>query len=314
VQGGVTTVVDMYPYPDATARAASEVGIRAIVTHEVTDDPAPVRKFVETWRRHPLVIPALALHAPYSTTPDQVRRAAALSKELNLLVSMHVAEMDFELAELQEKYQQTPIEYLDSLGVLGPRFIAAHCIFLTDSDIALLKARGAGVSHNMVANIKSAKGVAPVLKLRAAGVNVGLGTDGPMSGNTLDIITQLGYVAKVQKLENRDRTLLPSIDVVEMATIGGARVLGMADRLGSLEAGKLADVIVVDTHSTNMVPLYDPYSALVYAAGPRDVRTTIINGREVMVDRRLRTVDAAKAAAHVRTYMAEIKKVAETLD
>ncbi len=313
IQGGVTTVVDMYPYPDSTARAASEVGIRAVVTHEVADDPAPVRKFVETWRKNPIVIPALALHAPYSTTPDQVRRAAQLSKELDLLVSMHVAEMDYELAELREKYNQTPIEYLDSLGVLGPKFIAAHCIFLTDHDIELLKARGASVSHNMVANIKSAKGVSPVIKLRAAGVNVGLGTDGPMSGNTLDIITQLGYVAKVQKLENRDRTLLPSIDVVEMATIGGARVLGMQDRLGSLEAGKLADVVIVDTHSTNMVPLYDPYSALVYSAGPHDVRTTIVNGREVMTDRRLRTVDAAKVSARVRTYMAEIQKVAATL-
>jgi cytosine/adenosine deaminase-related metal-dependent hydrolase len=222
--------------------------------------------------------------------------------------------MDYELAELKEKYNQTPIEYLDSLGILGPKFIAAHCIFLTDSDIALLKARGAGVSHNMVANIKSAKGVAPVIKLRAAGVNVGLGTDGPMSGNTLDIITQLGYVAKVQKLANLDRTLLPAIDVVDMATMGGARVLGMADRLGSLEAGKLADVVIVDTHSTNIVPLYDPYSALVYSAGPRDVRTTIVNGRELMTDRKLRTVDAAKVAARVRTYMAQIQKVADTLD
>lgn len=314
VQGGVTTVVDMYPYPQSTARAASEVGIRAVVTHEVGDDPAPVHQFVEAWRGHPLVIPALALHAPYSTTPAQVRRAAQLSKELGLLVSMHVAEMDYELAELKEKYGQTPVEYLDSLGVLSPRFIAAHCIFLTDHDIALLKARGAGVSHNMVANIKSAKGVSPVLKLRAAGVDVGLGTDGPMSGNTLDIITQLGYVAKVHKLENRDRTLLPSVDVVEMATVGGARVLGMEDRLGSLEPGKLADLIIVDTHSTSMVPLYDPYSALVYAASPRDVRTTIINGREVMTDRKLRTVDAARAAAQVRTYMSQIQKAADTLD
>lgn len=313
VQGGVTTVVDMYPYPESTARAASEVGIRAVVTTEVKDDDDTPRRFVAAWRASPTVIPGLALHAPYSTTPDQVRRAARLAKELDVPVSMHVAEMDYELAELRQKYDQTPIEYLDSLGVLGPKFIAAHCIFLTDQDIGILKARGAGVSHNMVANIKSAKGVAPLVKLRAAGVNVGLGTDGPMSGNTLDIITQLGYVAKVQKLEHRDRTLLPAADIVEMATMGGARVLGMQDQLGSLEAGKLADLIIVDTHSTNMVPLYDPYSALVYAANPRDVRTTIIHGREIMTERRLRTVDAAKVAARVRTYMSEVQKVADTL-
>lgn len=314
VQGGVTTVVDMYPFPQSTARAAAEVGIRAVVTFAVGDEDGPARAFVDDWRHSPTVIPGLALHAPYSTTPDQVRRTARLARELGVVVSMHVAEMDYELAELREKYGQTPVEYLDSLGLLAPRFVAAHGIFLTDHDIALLKERGAGVSHNMVANIKSAKGVAPLVKLRAAGVNVGLGTDGPMSGNTLDIITQLGYVAKVQKLANRDRTLLPAADVVEMATMGGARVLGMEDQIGSLEAGKLADLVMVDTHSTNMVPMYDPYSALVYAASPHDVRTTIIHGREVMTDRRLRTVDAGKVSARVQAYMQEIQKVADTLD
>jgi cytosine/adenosine deaminase-related metal-dependent hydrolase len=226
---------------------------------------------------------------------------------------MHVAEMDFELDELRKKYGQTPIEYLNSLGLLSPRFLAAHCIFLTDSDIALLKANDVGVAHNMVANIKSAKGVAPVLKLRAAGVRVGLGTDGAMSGNTLDVIGQLGYVAKLHKLANHDRTVMPAVEVVEMATIGGARALHMEDRIGSLEVSKLADLIVIDTSSTSMVPLYDPYTALVYAASPRDVRTTIINGREVMRDRRVQTVDARDVSEHVRALMKSIQSIAATL-
>jgi 5-methylthioadenosine/S-adenosylhomocysteine deaminase len=313
VEGGVTTFVDSYPHPESTARAAQKIGIRGVITYGVTDDLAPARKFAEAHRNDPLIIPAIGLHSPYGNTADQIRQAAALSKELDLRVSMHVTEMDYELAELKEKYNQTPVEYLHSLGLLSPRFLAAHCIFLTDNDIALLRANDVGVAHNMVANIKSAKGVAPVMKLRAAGVRVGLGTDGAMSGNTLDIIGQLGYVAKVHKLASHDRTVMPAVDVVEMATIGGARALHLEDRLGSLEAGKLADLIVIDTTSTSMIPLYDPYTALVYAASPRDVRTTIINGREVLRDRRLTTVDKRDVQEHVRALMNRIQSIADTL-
>jgi len=314
VEGGVTTFVDSYPHPESTTRAAQNIGIRGVITYGVRDDDlAPVRKFAEAHRNDPLIIPAIGLHSPYGNTAEQIRQAAALSRELDLRVSMHVSEMDYEVAELKEKYNQTPVEYLHSLGLLSPRFLAAHCIFLTDGDIALLKANDVGVAHNMVANIKSAKGVAPVLKLRAAGVRVGLGTDGAMSGNTLDVIGQLGYVAKVHKLANHDRTAMPAIDVVELATIGGARALHLEDRLGSLEKGKLADLIVVDTTSTSMVPLYDPYTALVYAASPRDVRITIINGREVLRDRRLTSVDKRDVQNHVRALMNKIQSIADTL-
>ena len=180
-------------------------------------------------------------------------------------------------------------------------FRSAHCIFVDDADIALLASSGAGVAHALVANIKSAKGVAPVTRMMAAGVRVGLATDGPMSGNTLDVIGQLGYVAKVHKLDRRDRNVMPAVDVVALATRGGARALHLEDRLGSLEAGKVADVIIVDTESTAMVPLHDPYSALVYAASPRDVRTTVIHGRVVMEDRRILTVDAAAVRTRMRT-------------
>lgn len=313
VEGGVTTFVDSYPHPESTARAAKEVGIRGVVTYGVKDDLAPARKFAEEYRGDPLIIPAIGLHSPYDNTAEQIKQAALLSKELDLRVSMHVSEMDFELEQLRKKYNQTPIEYLNSLGLLSPRLLAAHCIFLAEGDIALLKANDVGVAHNMVANIKSAKGVSPVLKLRAAGVRVGLGTDGAMSGNTLDIIGQLGYVAKLHKLLNHDRTVMPAVDVVEMATIGGARALHLEDRLGSLEVGKLADLVVIDTSSTSMIPLYDPYTALVYAASPRDVRTTIINGREVMRDRLVKTVDTRNVAQHVRALMQNIQSVADTL-
>jgi len=313
VEGGVTTLVDSYPFPEATTRAAREIGIRAVILYGVKDDLAPARKFAETYKDDPVIIPAIGLHSPYGNTAEQIREAAKLSKELNLRISMHVAEMDFEIDELRKKYNQTPVEYLDSLGLLSPRFLAAHCIFVNDSDIALLKKNDVGVAHNMVANIKSGKGVAPVIKMRKAGVRVGLGTDGAMSGNTLDIIGQLGYVAKLHKLSNLDRTVMPSIDVVEMATMGGARALHLEDQIGSLEPGKRADVVIIDTNSTSMVPLYDPYTALVYAASPRDVRTTIIQGRVIMENRRFTTIDPATAREHVRGLAQKIQAVAATL-
>jgi cytosine/adenosine deaminase-related metal-dependent hydrolase len=217
--------------------------------------------------------------------------------------------MTDEIANLRRDHNRTPVQHLEAVGLLNRRLVAAHCIFVDDADIQLLRASGAGVAHAMVANIKSAKGVAPVPKMLAAGVRVGLATDGPMSGNTLDIIGQLGYVAKVQKLDRRDRNLMPAIEVVDLATRGGARALHLEDRLGSLEPGKLADVVLVDTDSTAMVPLHDPYAALVYAASPRDVRTTIIHGRVVMEDRRVLTVDAAAVRARMRTITDRINAV-----
>jgi 5-methylthioadenosine/S-adenosylhomocysteine deaminase len=315
IEGGVTTMVDSYPFPEATTRAAREIGLRAFVAYGVKDDLEPFRHYAEALRDDPLITPVIGLHSPYASTAAQIRQAAALSAELNLPVTMHVAEMDFELKELRDKYNQTPIEYLDSLRLLSPRFIAAHCIFLTEGDIALLARRDVGVAHNMVANIKSAKGVAPVLKLRQAGVRVGLGTDGAMSGNTLDLIGQLGYVAKLHKLDNKDRTVMPAAEVVELATLGGARALHREDRIGSLEPGKLADVIIIDTNATSMVPLYDASTALVYAASPRDVRTTIIHGRVIMEDRKLQTVNAVLIREKVREIAGRINAVvAQGLD
>ena len=200
----------------------------------------------------------------------------------------------------------SPVEYLDSVGLLTPRLVAGHCIFVNDSDIALMKARDVGVAHNIVANIKSAKGISPALKMHDDGLRVGLGTDGPMSGNTLDVIGQLGYVAKLHKLDRKDRNVMPALKVVEMATVGGARALHREKDLGSLEPGKLADLIILDHEGTNMVPLYDVYSALVYAAGPKDVRTTIIHGRIVMEDRKVLTLDIAEVKTRMRAIARRI--------
>ncbi len=318
VEGGVTTMADMYYFEEEVARAAKRLGLRGVLGETVINFPAPdapesygglarAKQFAADFRDDPLITPAIAPHAPYTLDAEHLRLIAKESAALNMPVLMHLAEMTDEVAQLRKERNQTPVEFIDSVGLLNRRLLAAHCIFVNDSDLALLKSRDVGIAHNIVANIKSAKGVAPALKMFDQGLRVGLGTDGPMSGNTLDVIGQLGYVAKLHKLDNHDRNAMPALKVVEMATRGGARALHMEDRIGSLEAGKLADLIIVDHNATNMVPLYDVYAALVYAAGPKDVRTTIIHGRVIMQDRKILTVDTAEVTSQMRALASKIQ-------
>ncbi len=317
IQGGVTTMADMYYFEDEVARGARKIGMRGVLGETVINAPAPdakepygglpyALKFIQQFRGDDLVMPALAPHAPYTVDAEHLRIVQKEAERLDVPILMHVAEMPSEVAETKKAFNKTPIEYLDSIGLLSRRLVAAHCIFASDSDIALLKARDVGVAHNLVSNIKSAKGVAPAWKMFNQQVRIGLGTDGPMSGNTLDIIGQLGYVAKVHKLVNHDRNIMPAVTVVEMATLGGARALHMEDRIGSLEAGKLADVVVLDRDSTTMTPFYDVYSTLVYAASAHDVRTTIIQGRVILEDRKIKTVDVPEVREHMRLLSRKI--------
>jgi 5-methylthioadenosine/S-adenosylhomocysteine deaminase len=318
VQGGVTTFADMYYFEDEVARATKAIGLRGVLGETIVDFPAPdspepygglayARRFIEQWRGDPLVTPALAPHAPYSLDGDWLRRVADEAEALDVPVLMHVAEMPDEVATLRKSRNQSPVEYLDELGLLDRRLVAAHCIFVSEGDIDRLARRDAGVAHAIVANIKSARGVAPALEMSRKGVRLGLATDGPMSGNTLDLIGQLGYVAKLHKLARRDRSVMRAPDVVDLATRGGARALHLEDHLGSLEVGKLADLIVVDRESARMVPFYDVYSALVYAAIPTDVRTSIVHGRVVMEDRVVRTIDVSEVRSRVRAIGERVK-------
>lgn len=322
--GGVTTFADMYYFEDQVARAVKEVGLRGVLGETVIGFPAPdaaepyggldyAKAFIDRYRGDELVIPALAPHAPYTVDTEHLRRVAEAAERWDVPVLTHLAETESEVDQVREQFGMTPVEYLDSVGLLDERLVAAHCIYVTDSDIDLMRRRGVGVSHNIVSNVKSAKAIAPALDMFDRGVRIGLGTDGPMSGNTIDIIGQLGYVAKLHKLANNDRTVMPAVKVVEMATMGGARALHLEDRIGSLEAGKLADVIVVDKDSVHMTPLYDVYSALVYAASPADVTTTIVHGRVVMENRAILTVDVEEVKRKVLELTEEIRKKADQL-
>ncbi len=324
IEAGVTTFVDMYYFEDEVARAAKEAGMRAIVGETIIGFPSPdseepygglayARHVAEKYRGDPLITPALAPHAPDTMDAENLRAVAAAAEALDVPVLIHLAETEEEVARVRQQANQTPVEYLDLLGLLNHRLVAAHCIYVTDSDIELLKARDVGVAHNMAANIKSAKAVAPALKMFQQGVRIGLGTDGPMSGNTLDVIGQMGYVSKLHKLANKDRSVMPAVDVVEMATIGGARALHLEDKLGSLEPGKLADLVIIDKDATNMIPFYDVYATLVYAASAKDVRTTIINGRLVMEDRVIKTVDTGTVREKIRSFQDKIAAAAAKL-
>ena len=323
-KGGVTTMVDMYLFEESAAEAVKEIGLRGIMTQNIIkyptadgkDGDAKVKmaiEFVEKYKNDELITPGFGPHAPHTVKEEDLKRIRDLSKKYNVPVSMHVAETQKEFDKFKAKYNMTPIEYLDSIGLLNERFIAAHSIFVTDSDIELMKKRDIGVAHNMVANIKSAKGVSPALKMFDDGLRIGLGTDGPMSGNTLDIIGQMGYVAKLHKLTNKDRSAMPPYKVVEMATMGGARAIHREDELGSLENGKLADIVVLETKSANMQPIFDPYSVLVYSANASNVDTVIVNGKMIVENKKLLTYDEEKNRKAIQKFSKKVKKIAETL-
>lgn len=320
VKGGVTTYVDMYYFEDEVAKTVDKIGMRAILGESVIKFPvadaknadegiAYAVKFINQYKAHPRITPAFAPHAPYTNTTEHLQKIAKLSQELNVPVMIHLAETDREQEEIAKRTGgKSPVQYMADIGVLNNKVIAAHAIMVDETDIDLLKQYDVGVAHNVSANTKSAKGVAPVTAMLAKGVRVGLGTDGPMSSNTLTTMNELNLVGKIHKLENKDRAAMPPITVVELATKGSAKAIHMEDKLGSLEAGKLADIIVVDTKSPNMVPMYSPYAALVYGANASNVRHTIVDGNLLMEDRKVLTVDENAIVKEALQFADQVRK------
>lgn len=303
VKGGVTTYADMYYFEDEVAKTVDVIGMRAVLGETIIKFPvadaanaqegiAYAVNFIKKYKDHPRITPAFAPHAPYTNTTEVLKKITALSLELDVPVMIHLAESSREKEVIAKRSGgKSPVEYMAEIGALTPNLVAAHVIDVNDADIALLKKYDVGIAHNMSANIKSAKGVSPALKMFDSGLRIGLGTDGPMSGNTLSTMDEFNQVAKVHKLVNKDRAAMPPIKVIEMATIGAARALHMEDKIGSIEVGKLADIIVVDTKAPNMVPMYNPYSALVYSAYATNVIHSITDGKLIMKNRNILTVD-----------------------
>ncbi|HDU8547420.1 amidohydrolase [Morganella morganii] len=320
IKGGVTTYADMYYFEDEVAKTVDKAGLRAvlgetIINFPVADAQTPEEgiayavRFIHKYKDHPRITPAFAPHAPYTNTTENLQKIAALSEELNVPVMIHLAETDREKEEIAKRTGgKSPVQYMADIGVLNNRLLAAHVIMADDNDLDLLKKYDVGVAHNISANTKSAKGVAPVTQMLEKGIRTGLGTDGPMSSNTLTTMNELNLVGKIHKLETKNRAAMPPLTVVEMATKGSARALHMDDKIGSLETGKLADIIVVDTKAPNMVPVYSPYAALVYGANGANVRHTIVDGVILMEDRQLLTVNENEIIQDAQRFAEKVRE------
>jgi len=318
IMSGTTCFCDMYLYENAVARAAKEAGVRAVVGEVLYDFDSPnygpiekgfeyTQSLIDTWKGDPLVSIAVEPHSTYLCAPKLLKRASNLAQTFNLPLVIHLAESKSEVEQIRKRYGRTPVEHLAELDVLAPNVIACHCVELTPDDITLLQRSDVKVAHNVESNMKLASGVAPIPCLLKEGICVGLGTDGCASNNDLDLFLEMDTVAKLHKVKTLDPTTMNASTVLRMATIQGARALGLDESIGSLEKEKKADLIIIDTHKPHLTPMYNPVSHLVYAAMGSDVRTSIINGAIVMEDGHLKTIGLKSVLNNITRIANEIR-------
>jgi 5-methylthioadenosine/S-adenosylhomocysteine deaminase len=302
ILSGTTTFCDMYLFEEEVARAAKEAGMRSMVGEVLYDFPSPnygelengfryTNELIERWSGDPLVNIAIEPHSLFTCGDELLCKAndLALKKEVPLI--LHLAETKEEVTEVEKKFKTRPVQHLNDLGLLGPHLILDHCVYINKSEIELLAENNVCIVHNPESNMKLASGIAPVPDMIAKGIPVGLGTDGCASNNNLDLFGEMDMAAKLHKVNNLDPTVMNAQTLIKMATKDGAKVLGLEKITGSLEVGKRADLIVIDTNKPHLVPMYNAYSHLVYAASGHDVKHSIIDGKIVMEDRRLLTLD-----------------------
>ena len=318
ILSGTTTFCDMYLFEDQVAKAAHEAGMRAVVGEVLYDFPSPnygppenglsfTRDLINTWAKDPLISVAVEPHAVYTCSPGLLRACRDIAVEFRVPMIIHLAESQDEVDQVKGLYGVSPVMHLEKLGLLGPHLVADHCVVLRDEEIDLLAHRGVKVVHNPESNMKLASGVAPAVELLARGVAMGLGTDGCASNNNLDMLAEMDTAAKLHKVYRLDPTVMGARTVTHLAVRGGARVLGVEDKVGCLEPGKKADIIGLDLDKPHLTPLYNIYSHLVYAVSAADVTLSIINGRVVMRSGELLTLDVERVMAEVRAIARKIK-------
>lgn len=321
IRGGTTTFCDMYYFEDAIADETARAGMRAvlgetIIRFPVSDNKTPedairyTENFVKKWKNHPLIVPAYAPHAPYTLTTEHLNAIRKSADNLNATVVIHVAETRTEVDDISKQYGARPVEYLARINFFNNRTIAAHVVFANDAEIDLLKKFGVGVAHNPQSNMKLASGVSPVPQMLSKDLRVGLGTDGAASNNDLNLWEEMDTAAKLHKVSSGDPKVVSARQAFEMATLGGARALHLDEITGSLAVGKRADIAIVDFDGLHQTPFYNVYSHLVYATKASDVSTVIIDGRVVMRERRLLTLDES---AIKRTATAYRRKIINSL-
>jgi 5-methylthioadenosine/S-adenosylhomocysteine deaminase len=321
LQAGVTCVCDMYFHAERVIEAVVGAGLRAVIPEAMIDFPTPscpspedaLVKQRELWERyhdHPLIAPAVAPHSPYSVSAANLVKEAELAEELGVALIIHVAETRWEAEKIKTDKGVSPVAYLADLGILSDRTVAAHCVHVSEEDLGLLAEFDVGVASNPVSNLKLSSGVAPVPQMLAMGIKVGFGTDGAASNNTLDLLRDAQVACLLYKGISGDPTCMPARTVAEMLTIGGARVLGLADRIGTLEVGKRGDVICLAVDRPRAVPTFDPYSHLAYAARSSDVCHVVIEGRTLVRDRALANTDVDALLAEVREATERVRRAA----
>ena len=319
ISSGTTTFADMYYFEDIVAEVVDGCGLRGVLGETIVDFPAPdnattdeafryTEAFLERWRDNPRVIAAVAPHAAFTVSPENLKRSAALAREYGAPLLIHVSETSDEVDQVRQQHGARPVEHLASLGFLGPDVIAAHVIWVNDREISLLAEHSVGAVHNPESNMKLASGTMPLLALREAGVAVGLGTDGPASNNDLDLFAAMTIATMLQKHANADPTALPAVQTLALATIEGARALGLEDQIGSLEVGKRADLVVVSGEPASQVPRYDPYSHLVYVTRGAEVRLTVVDGRILYRDGDFLTLDPESVKAAARALAERVRE------
>lgn len=315
---GTTCFADMYFFPDAAARAAREIGIRAQLCCPVLDFPsawaADADEYIskatqlhDTYRHHPLISVAFGPHAPYTVSDAPLRKIAILAEEMDVTIHMHVHETAQEVQDAQAATGKRPLDRLAALGLVSPRLLCVHATQLTDADITLLNENGASVVHCPESNLKLASGFCPVAKLHKAGVNVALGTDGAASNNDLDMLAEMRTAALIGKAVAGDASAVPALQALEMATLNGARALGMEDSIGSLEPGKLADIVAIRMNSFNAMPVYNIISHLVYSTQSNQVSHVWVGGKLLVEGGQLTTIDTQKLHSNVLVWQAHIQ-------
>lgn len=319
IKSGTTTFSDMYIFESQTARAAKEAGMRCLIGEVLYDFPSPSYKtpaeglacaetLIKTWADDPLVNIMVEPHSLYTCSPELLKASKRLADAYQVPLATHLLENMSEAKQLREKFGMHATLYLRNAGLLDERFIAFHCVVMNEEDIAIFADHGCKVVHNPESNMKLASGVAPISAMLKKGVCVGLGTDGCASNNNLDMFQEMDTAAKLEKSARLDPTVMSAETVLRMATVNGAKTLGMGDLVGTLEVGKKADILIIDTDKPHLTPMYDPYSHLAYAVNGSDVETVLINGKIVMRNRKLTTIDEHEVMVQVRRIAARIKQ------
>ena len=319
IRGGTTTYCDMYYFEDAIAEETAKAGVRGVLGETVIDFPvadnktnaeamAYVERFVKRWQGHELIVAAIAPHAPYTVSEEHLKAARAFSDRTGAPIVTHISETKREVEDSVKAHGASPVAYLDRIGFLDERVIAAHMVWPQGTDSTILKQRGVGIVHNPQSNMKLAAGVSPVPQMMKEGLRIGLGTDGAASNNDLSMWEEMDSAAKLHKVISGDPKVMSAQEAFELATIRGAEALHLDKEIGSLEVGKRGDIVIVEGDALNQIPSYNLYSDLVYATKASDVETVIINGRVVMRDRRLLTLDEAAIKASARVFRERILK------